>query len=173
MNSPPTVTVTGVTATTYEQGSEPTPACTVTDAEDTGEAATPATSPASGLHGLGTRTATCSYTDAGGLTATRTVTYSVVDTRLPTLTGAATTSPNAAGWCRDNVTIHWTAAGTGTGIDPATVPGDDIVSTKGQVNPARLCGGPGREHRHRDQRRRREHRQDRINSVCAWVLAAP
>lgn len=131
VNTPPTVTVTGVTATTYELGSEPTPGCTVTDAEDTGEAATPATGPASGAHGLGTRTVTCSYTDDGGLTATSTVTYTVVDTGLPTLTGAPTTSPNAAGWYRGDVTIHWTAGDTGTGIDPATMPADDIVSTEG------------------------------------------
>lgn len=131
VNSPPTVEVTGVSATTYETGLEPTPGCTVTDAEDTGEAATPSVGPASGAHGLGTRTVTCSYTDGGGLSASQTVTYTVVDTGLPTLSGAPTTAPNAAGWYKGGVTIHWTAGDTGTGIDPATMPADATISTEG------------------------------------------
>lgn len=131
VNTPPTVTVTGVTATSYELGAEPVPGCTVTDAEDTGETAVPAVGPADGAHGLGARAVTCSYTDDGGLTATSSVTYTVVDTGLPTLSGAPTTSPNAAGWYRGDVTIHWTAEDTGTGIDPATVPVDETISTEG------------------------------------------
>lgn len=130
-NTPPTVEVTGVSETTYEIGAEPTPGCTVTDAEDSDEAATPVIGPASGTHGLGTRTVTCTYTDGGGLTATRTISYTVVDTGLPTLTGVPTTEPNPAGWYRSDVTIHWTAADKGTGIDPATLPGDETITTEG------------------------------------------
>lgn len=130
-NTAPEVEVTGVTAATYEIGAEPTPGCTVSDAEDTNEAAVPTVGPASGSNGLGSRTVTCTYTDGGGLTTTRTVSYTVVDTGLPTLSGAPTTDPNGAGWYRDDVTIHWTAGDAGTGIDPATLPADEVVSTEG------------------------------------------
>lgn len=130
-NTAPEVEVTGITAATYEIGAEPTPGCTVNDAEDTDEAAVSTVNPASGSNGLGSRTATCTYTDGGGLTTTHTVSYTVVDTGPPTLSGAPTTDPNGAGWYRSDVTIHWTAEDAGTGIDPATMPADEVVSTEG------------------------------------------
>lgn len=130
-NTPPTVKVTGVSVDTYEIGSEPRPGCAVTDAEDNGETASPAVSPASGAYGQGARTVTCTYTDSGGQTATDTITYTVVDTGLPTLIGAPANEPNAEGWYRSDVTVQWEAADAGTGIDPATVPGNDIITTEG------------------------------------------
>lgn len=130
-NTPPGVAVAGVTASTYEVGSEPTPSCTVTDAEDTDAAAAPVVGAASGGHGLGARTVTCTFTDSGGLTGTASVTYTVVDTGLPGLAGAPTTQPNGAGWYREDVTIHWTASDSGAGIDPSTVPADDVLNADG------------------------------------------
>lgn len=131
-NTAPTVQVTGVLQTSYEMGSDPTPGCSVVDAEDTNESASAEVGALSGplaAYGAGTRIVTCTYTDAGGLTGTHSVTYSVVDTGKPTLMGEPTTQPNAAGWYKTNVTIHWTASDTGVGIDPAAVPGDDLLTS--------------------------------------------
>jgi len=113
-NTKPTVTVQGVSAQTYEIGSEPTPTCAVTDAED-GPSSFPAVVTGTLTHGLGTLTATCDHTDQGGLAAdTATVTYSIVDTGDPsidyTLDPAA---PNAAGWYRTPVDVTFTCADVG------------------------------------------------------------
>ncbi|MEI2828068.1 MAG: hypothetical protein V9F04_17910 [Dermatophilaceae bacterium] len=66
----------------------PVAMCSVSDDED-GPSTFPATlSPITGslaLYGIGTQSATCSYTDAGGLTATTSVTYSIVDTTAPVI----------------------------------------------------------------------------------------
>ncbi len=88
-NTPPTVTVGGVTATSYEFGAVPTAVCNVSDAEDTNESATPVLSAITGplaAFGLGTQTATCSYTDGGGLSDDDSVTYTIIDTTAPVLT---------------------------------------------------------------------------------------
>lgn len=111
-NTAPTVQVTGVTGTTYEHGSVPVAGCAVTDAEDEDESATPAAGAVTGplaSQGLGTVTVTCSYTDASGLTATDTVTYTIADTQPPALqltnrTAWATGSSGAA--------VTYTAAAT-------------------------------------------------------------
>jgi hypothetical protein len=84
-NTPPQVSVTGVSnGETYEKDSVPAAGCSVTDAEDTGESATPSFD-RTGLnaYGLGTEKATCSYTDGGGLTETSSATYNIVDTTSP------------------------------------------------------------------------------------------
>ncbi|GAB3660431.1 hypothetical protein GCM10027596_19170 [Nocardioides korecus] len=62
-----------------------------------------------------------------------------VDTTPPTVTGTATTDPNANGWYRGDVTIHWTVRddGPGTvGAPPDTVvtgEGDDLTATSSPV----------------------------------------
>jgi len=87
-NTAPVVTVGGVTPTAYEFGGVPAATCNVVDAEDIGESASPTYSGITGLlaaYGLGSQTATCSYTDGGGLTDIDSVTYSIVDTTDPTL----------------------------------------------------------------------------------------
>lgn len=93
-NTPPSITVTGVSDTTYEFGSVPTAGCSVADAEDTGEAATAdvsdVTGPLSNL-GLGTVVVTCSYTDGGGLSDSDSVTYTIVDNGAPELQLTSTT----------------------------------------------------------------------------------
>lgn len=112
-NSAPTVSVTGVTGGAfYPFGSVPAASCSVTDAED-GPSVFPATlTPVSGdyaAYGVGSQTATCSYTDAGGLTATASETYSVTDSSAPVisylLTPAAPDGDN--GWYRGTVSLVW------------------------------------------------------------------
>src|SRR5205814_3578554 len=38
------------------------------------------------------------------------------------------TPPNADGWYNGNVTVHWTAADGLSGIAPATVPADSVIT---------------------------------------------
>jgi hypothetical protein len=87
-NTPPTVSVTGVTnRDQYEHDQVPTAGCLVSDPEDglvnSSLAATPKLSEITGpfAHsGLGLQTATCSYTDQGGLETSVGSTYRIVDT---------------------------------------------------------------------------------------------
>ncbi|MFW5473105.1 PxKF domain-containing protein [Knoellia sp. CPCC 206450] len=115
-NTAPTVEVTGVTSgTAYEFGSVPDAMCQVTDAED-GDSSFPATlSAVTGgpAAGLGQQTATCAYTDAGGLEAVSSVTYSVVDTTAPVITRVSRLpGANPAGWNNADVTVTWSCSDT-------------------------------------------------------------
>jgi len=88
-NTAPVVAVAGVgDGALYEHGAVPAPTCTVTDAEDANPSATPSVTAVAGplaAYGLGSRTATCSYTDGGGITRTASATYTIVDTAKPIL----------------------------------------------------------------------------------------
>jgi hypothetical protein len=70
-------------------------------------------------------------TDVAGNTASATVDGVNIDKTLPTLQGAALAAPNAAGWYKGDVTVHWTAEDNLSGIDPATVPADSVVKGEG------------------------------------------
>jgi hypothetical protein len=113
-NTPPTISVTGVSdGATYDKGSAPAAGCSVSDAEDVGESATPTLSAITGPNsadGLGSQTATCSYTDGGGLNATATVTYSIVDPSGPDISYLLNpASPNGDnGWYVSDVSLDWT-----------------------------------------------------------------
>ncbi len=101
-NTAPTVTVGGVTATSYEFGAVPAAVCNVTDAEDTSESASPSLSAITGplaSYGLGSQTATCSYTDTGtpALSDSDEVTYTIVDTTDPVLTSPGDRTIEATG----------------------------------------------------------------------------
>ncbi len=112
-NTPPVVTVGGVTATSYEFGLVPTAVCNVTDAEDVGESATPSLSAITGplsTYGLGSQTATCSYTDGGGLSDSDSVTYTIVDTTAPTLNTPGGQSLEATG--PGGAQASWTVNGS-------------------------------------------------------------
>jgi hypothetical protein len=102
-NTPPQVSVNGVTeGASYEKGSVPAATCQVTDTED-GPSTPAATIDSSNLdqYGLGQQTATCSYTDNGGLQASTSKTYLIVDTTAPVIAAhddvtAEATSANGA-----------------------------------------------------------------------------
>ncbi|WP_344136208.1 HYR domain-containing protein [Pedococcus bigeumensis] len=103
-NTAPLMTLSGVTAGgSYEFGSAPTATCSWTDDHDGSGNVTPTVSALSGpraASGLGSRTVSCSYTDAGGLLGTATATYSIVDTTGPslsTVSNLAVDAVNAAG----------------------------------------------------------------------------
>jgi hypothetical protein len=110
-NTAPSVSVTGVTdGATYYKSSVPTPGCSVTDAEDSDESATPQVSnPPS--DSLGSHTVTCSYTDGGGLSDSDTATYTVVrdpDTTPPVIDYQVSGTQGNNGWYTSNVSVSWT-----------------------------------------------------------------
>jgi len=112
-NTPPVVTVGGVTATAYEFGSVPAAVCNVTDAEDAAESAAPSLSAITGplsSYGLGSQTATCSYTDGGGLSDSDSVTYTIVDTTNPVLSTPGDTTVEATG--PTGAVVTWSISAT-------------------------------------------------------------
>lgn len=160
-NTEPQVSVTGVAnGDSYEIGSVPTPGCSVVDAEDTDESATPQVSAITGTlaaYGLGSQTVTCTYTDGGGITRSANATYSIVDTGNPTITDlgpiAGTEGPSTEGlngWYTSQVTNRFEAADTGAGFQTATPPllSYNIDETSGSTqegnaaNPVVLSSGP-------------------------------
>jgi hypothetical protein len=54
-----------------------------------------------------------------------------IDKTAPTLVGAPTAQPNAAGWYRDDVSVHWTGTDELSGIDQATEPVDSVITGEG------------------------------------------
>ncbi|MDP9374542.1 MAG: PxKF domain-containing protein [Chloroflexota bacterium] len=70
-------------------------------------------------------------TDNVGKTASTTVGDINIDKTKPTLTGAATTAPNAAGWYKGDVSVKWTGQDGLSGIDPATQPADSTITSEG------------------------------------------
>ncbi len=75
---------------------------------------------------------TGSVSDAAGTVRTTTVSPINIDETAPTLTGAATTSPNGNGWYNGNVTIHWSCSDGGSGIAAGACPADSVISGEGQ-----------------------------------------
>jgi hypothetical protein len=109
-NTAPNVSVAGVTdGASYEKGSVPTVTCDVRDAEDTNESANPVIdSSALNSYGLGSEKVTCSYTDAGGLKASDSKTYTIVDNTVPELTLPANITKEATG--ANGATVNFSAS---------------------------------------------------------------
>ena len=113
-NTAPTVTVTGVTAgASYSKGSVPTAMCQVTDAEDGNSSFAATLSDITGAYasdGIGSQEASCSYTDLGGLTASSSAVYSIVDPTAPGISYTLNPSPadGSNGWYKSAVALTWT-----------------------------------------------------------------
>jgi hypothetical protein len=109
-NTPPTVTVGGVAhGASYAKGSVPAATCEVTDAED-GDSSFAATLTGTlDSDGLGSQTASCSYTDEGGLQASSSATYAIIDPSAPVITYTLNpTDPDGlANWYTGTVTLTW------------------------------------------------------------------
>lgn len=125
-NRPPEVSVTGFTdGDVFEIGSEPTPGCSVTDAEDGPQEVTPVVEGPVGplaAYGLGAVTVTCTYTDDGGETTTATAGYTVQDTGAPVIADLGpTAAPDGAnGWYISAVTNQFRATDAGAGFETDT-----------------------------------------------------
>lgn len=115
-NTAPTVSVTGVSATSYNKGSVPTATCVVTDPEDKPAPFPAALSGITGPYasdGIGQQTATCAYRDNGGLYVQESVSYSITDPTAPVI--SYTVDPveppaDANGWYRSQVQLTWNVA---------------------------------------------------------------
>lgn len=123
-NTAPSLSITGVTGgASYDKGSVPAAVCNVIDAED-GNSSFPATlsaiTGADGAYGVGSQTASCTFTDAGGLTASASVTYAIADATAPTIgyTLAPTAPDGSNGWYKSDVTLTWTVT---EGDSPSTL----------------------------------------------------
>lgn len=129
-NTAPTVTVGGVAdGATYQFGSVPAATCSVVDAED-GNSSPAATLSAitGGLasYGLGSRTASCSYTDKGGITKSASATYSIVDTTKPALIVPGDQTIEATGPSGAEAT--WDAPTATDAVGIGTGPSCDVAS---------------------------------------------
>jgi hypothetical protein len=96
----------------YDKGSVPSASCQATDAEDGNSSFAASLSPISGQYaadGIGMQTASCSYTDTGGLAASASVTYGIVDPSAPGIGYVLNpTDPDGDnGWYRSDVTLAW------------------------------------------------------------------
>jgi len=113
-NTAPTVTVAGVTGGgSYTKGSVPAATCQVTDAEDGNSSFAATLSAVTGPYasdGIGEQTASCSYTDDGGLIASASETYGIVDATAPTIgsTISPTNPDGDNGWYKSDITLRWT-----------------------------------------------------------------
>ena len=101
VNTPPTVTVAGVVnGASYEFGNIPAATCSVTDKEDGNSSVAASLGAITGpraAEGLGSQTATCDYTDKGGLGANSSATYAIVDTTKPLVAATAPAPTEASG----------------------------------------------------------------------------
>ena len=112
-NTAPKLNITGVTAgALYTKGDVPAAICDVTDAED-GPSSFPAdvsalTGPDAAT-GIGSQTASCRYTDKGGLTASSSITYSITDASSPKIsyTLSPATPDGLNKWYKSPVVLHW------------------------------------------------------------------
>ena len=118
-NTPPTVVVSGVSnMASYEFGSVPSAMCDVTDAEDGNPSFAATLSAITGPHaadGIGSQTASCNYTDGGGLSDSDSAMYEIVDTTAPVITvpgdiTTTATSPSGA-------VVNYTASSSDA-VDP-------------------------------------------------------
>jgi hypothetical protein len=144
-NTAPVVTVSGVTAgASYSKGEVPAATCQVTDAEN-GDSSFPASlSAVSGpyaVDGIGEQTASCSYTDAGGLTASGSMTYAIVDPSAPSIgyTLAPATPDGLNGWFTSDVSLSWNVSELESPISLQKSGCDDQSVTADQVETSYSC----------------------------------
>ncbi len=144
-NTPPTVTVSGVTdGATYDEGSVPAATCDVVDAEDGNSSFAADLSAITGddaAGGVGSQTATCEYVDAGGLTDDDAATYDIVDVTAPdvsyTFDPAAPNGDN--GWYTTDVTVDWTVTESDSTSSLQTTDCDDLTVTTDQAATTYTC----------------------------------
>jgi hypothetical protein len=72
-----------------------------------------------------------SVSDIAGNSASASVQHLRIDRTPPSITGAATTSPNGNGWYNDDVTVHWTCTDGLSGIAAGACPPDRTISGDG------------------------------------------
>jgi hypothetical protein len=110
-NTAPQISVAGVTGgSSYAKGFVPAATCEVVDAEDGNVSFAATLSGVVGPHssdGIGEQTASCSYTDGGGLLASSSVTYGIVDPTPPSILHTITGELGDNGWYVSDVGLAW------------------------------------------------------------------
>ncbi|HEY9355051.1 MAG TPA: PxKF domain-containing protein [Arthrobacter sp.] len=113
-NTAPVLDISGTAmGASYAKGLVPATICSVTDTEDGLRFPSATLSAITGpdsANGIGSQTASCSYTDGGGLTVSSSVTYNIVDGSAPEIgyTLSPATPDGLAGWYRSEVELKWT-----------------------------------------------------------------
>lgn len=121
-NTAPTLTVGGVsTGASYSKGAVPAASCNIVDAEDGNKTFAATLSSITGTYaadGLGAQTASCSYTDGGGLKAIGSATYNIVDPSRPQISYTLNPgTPNGLSqWFTVPLVLTWTV----TDVDSPT-----------------------------------------------------
>jgi hypothetical protein len=123
-NTAPVLTITDVTpGNFYTKGAVPAAICNVVDKEDGTKTFAATVGDISGpdaATGIGTQTASCTYTDNGGLTVAGSVTYGITDGTAPVI--SYTLSPadpdGSNGWYKSAVVLDWTVT---EGDSPSTL----------------------------------------------------
>ena len=104
-----------MTGESYAKGAVPAATCNIADAEDGNRTVAAALSGITGPYaedGIGQQTASCSYTDGGGLTASGSATYSIVDPSGPQISYTLNPgTPNGLSeWFTVPLILSWTVA---------------------------------------------------------------
>src|SRR5207249_704658 len=92
----------------------------------------PATAPADSLitgEGSNLGAGPVSVSDKAGNSQSASVSGIKIDRTPPVISGAATTSPNGAGWYSGAVTVHFTCTDNLSGV--ASCPSDKVISSDG------------------------------------------
>ncbi|WP_183097545.1 PxKF domain-containing protein [Nocardioides pelophilus] len=148
-NTAPVVDLAGVTAgAAYDKGAVPDAICMVSDAEDGNSSFAATLSAITGpyaVDGIGSQTASCSYTDGGGLTASASATFSIVDPTAPDI--GYTVSPASPdgdnGWYRSDVSVDWTVTEEESPSSLQTTGCDDVTIEADQGETSYTCSATG------------------------------
>lgn len=145
VNTAPIVSLVGVTnGAIYNKGLVPAATCQVTDTEDGNSSFAATLSSVTGQYandGLGSQTASCSYTDGGDLTASASATYTIVDGSAPSISYVL--SPSAPdgtnSWYKSDVTLTWTVTETESPNSLVKIGCDNKNINLDQVNTTYSC----------------------------------
>lgn len=144
-NSAPAITIAGVTGgASYDKGAVPDATCEVSDAEEGDSSFAATLSTITGpyaVDGIGSQTANCSFTDAGGLTASASATYEIVDPTAPGIgyTVSPATPDGDNGWYRSDVAVDWTVTEDESPSSLQTTGCDDVTIDADQGETSYAC----------------------------------
>ena len=144
-NTAPSVTMGGaMTGESYAKGAVPAASCNIIDAEDGNSTVAATLSGITGPYaadGIGQQTASCSYTDGGGLTASGSATYSIVDPSGPQISYTLNPgTPNGLSeWFTVPLILSWTVTDSESPASLTTLGCEDQAISADQVKIAYTC----------------------------------
>ncbi|MBT2553119.1 PxKF domain-containing protein [Arthrobacter sp. ISL-5] len=144
-NTAPSVTVAGVnTGASYSKGAVPAASCNIVDAEDGNSTVAAALSGVTGPYaadGIGQQTASCSYTDGGGLTASGSATYNILDPSGPQISYTLNPgTPNGLSeWFTVPLILTWTVTDSESPASLITTGCEEQAISADQVKIAYTC----------------------------------